>query len=117
MKSPKNLALLVLLLGVLSVGSGALAQEKVRVSYSSRSYSSLPAYIAQASGFFRDESLDVELIQMRPATSSPALYNGDVQATNEITQESGAFSVAARRFVRPERSLGPGEGPCLLLEP
>ena len=91
MKSPKNLALLVLLLGVLSVGSGALAQEKVRVSYSSRSYSSLPAYIAQASGFFRDESLDVELIQMRPATSSPALYNGDVQATLTFGSTVGAI--------------------------
>ena len=91
MKSPNNLALLVLLLGVLSVGSGALAQEKVRVSYSSRSYSSLPAYIAQASGFFRDESLDVELIQMRPATSSPALYNGDVQATLTFGSTVGAI--------------------------
>ena len=91
MTSPKNLALLVLLLGVLSVGSGALAQEKVRVSYSSRSYSSLPAYIAQASGFFRDESLDVELIQMRPATSSPALYNGDVQATLTFGSTVGAI--------------------------
>jgi len=91
MKSPKNLALLVLLLGVLSVRSGALAQEKVRVSYSSRSYSSLPAYVAQASGFFRDESLDVELIQMRPATSSPALYNGDVQATLTFGSTVGAI--------------------------
>ena len=91
MTSPKNLALLVLLLGVLSVGSGALAQEKVRVSYSSRSYSSLPAYVAQASGFFRDESLDVELIQMRPATSSPALYNGDVQATLTFGSTVGAI--------------------------
>src|SRR3989338_3532687 len=91
MKSPKNLALLVLLLGVLSVGRGAVAQEKVRVSYSSRSYSSLPAYIAQASGFFRDESLDVELIQMRPATSSPALYNGDVQATLTFGSTVGAI--------------------------
>ncbi len=91
MKSPKNLALLVLLLGVLSAGSGALAQEKVRVSYSSRSYSSLPAYIAQAGGFFRDEGLDVELIQMRPATSSPALHNGDVLATLTFGSTVGAI--------------------------
>ena len=81
MRSLKNLVSLLLLFGVLSVGGGAFAQEKVRISYSSRSYAFLPAYVAQASDFFRDEKLAVELIQMRPGTSSAALYNGDVHAT------------------------------------
>lgn len=81
MKSLKSLASLVLLLAVLPVGGGASAQEKIRLSYSSRSYAFLPAYIAQANEFFRDERLEVELIQMRPESSSPALYNGDVRAT------------------------------------
>jgi len=81
MRSLKNLVSLLLLFGVLPVGGGASAQERVRVSYSSRSYAFLAAYVAQANNFFRDEKLEVELIQMRPGTSSPALYNGDVHAT------------------------------------
>lgn len=81
MRSLKNPVSLLLLFGVLSVGGGAFAQEKLRISYSSRSYAFLPAYVAQANGFFRDENLEVELIQMRPGTSSAALYNGDVHAT------------------------------------
>lgn len=81
MKSLKRIVPLLLLLGVLPAGSGAFAQEKVLVSYSSRSYAFLPAYVAYANDFFRDEKLDVELIQMRPGISSPALYSGDVHAT------------------------------------
>lgn len=70
-----------LLLVLSSVADRSFAQEKVRISYSSRSYAFLPAYVAYASDFFRDEKLDVELIQMRPGISSAALYNGDVTAT------------------------------------
>jgi NitT/TauT family transport system substrate-binding protein len=78
-KTPTAVALLLAL--TLIAGNRGFAQDKVRISYSSRSYTFLPAYVAQASGFFRDENLDVELIQMRPGTSSAALYNGDVFAT------------------------------------
>ncbi len=81
-KTVKTLAAVALLLALtLIAGNRAFAQDKVRISYSSRSYTFLPAYVAQASGFFRDENLDVELIQMRPGASSAALYNGDVFAT------------------------------------
>ena len=81
MKSLKRLVPLLLLLGVLPAANGTFAQEKVRISYSSRSYAFLPAYVAHASDFFRDEKLDVEVIQMRPGISSAALYNVDVSAT------------------------------------
>lgn len=91
MRLSKNLVPLASLLSVLLVAEAVFAQEKVRISYSSRSYSSLPAYIAEAGGFFRDEGLNVELIQMRPATSSPALYNGDVQATLTFGSTVGAI--------------------------
>ncbi len=78
-KTSTTVALLLAL--TLIAGNWSFAQDKVRISYSSRSYTFLPAYVAQASGFFRDENLNVELIQMRPGTSSAALYNGDVFAT------------------------------------
>ncbi|MBI4522375.1 MAG: ABC transporter substrate-binding protein [Deltaproteobacteria bacterium] len=87
----KTLRLSALLGTLVFIGTGALAQEKVRVSYSSRSYSSLPAYVAHASGFFRDERLDVELIQMRPAISSTALHSGDAPATLTFGSTVGAI--------------------------
>ncbi len=106
MKSPRGLILLMLF-GVLSAWSTAFTQEKVRISYSSRSYAFLPAYVAQANDFFRDEKLDVELIQMRPGTSSPALYNGDVHATLTFGSTVGAivsgfpFKIVAVLTVKP----------------
>lgn len=88
-------------------GSEAFAQEKVRVSYSSRSYAFLPAYVAQANDFFRAERLEVELIQMRPGTSSAALYNGDIHATLTFGSTVGAiisgfpFKIVAVLTVKP----------------
>lgn len=104
----KTLAALALLFALtLIAGNRGFAQDKVRISYSSRSYTFLPAYVAQASGFFRDENLDVELIQMRPGTSSAALYNGDVFATLTFGSTIAAivsgfpFKVVAVLTVKP----------------
>lgn len=91
MKTLRTLAPIALLASLVVSGSVTFAQEKVRVSYSSRSYSSLPAYVAQANGFFRDENLEVELIQMRPGASSAALYNGDIHATLTFGSTVGAI--------------------------
>lgn len=107
-KTVKTLAALALLFALtLIAGNRGFAQDKVRISYSSRSYTFLPAYVAQASGFFRDENLDVELIQMRPGTSSAALYNGDVFATLTFGSTIAAivsgfpFKVVAVLTVKP----------------
>jgi len=81
MRTHKAWLILTSLLALAAAGGQSSAQDKVRISYSSRSYAFLPAYVAYASDFFRDEKLDVELIQMRPGISSAALYNGDVSAT------------------------------------
>lgn len=91
MKNRSKLSLVAVALVLWVYASVALAQEKVPISYSSRSYSSLPAYLAQASGFFRDERLDVELIQMRPAVSSTALHSGDAPATLTFGTTVGAI--------------------------
>lgn len=58
-----------------------LAADKVIISYSSRSYAFLPAQIAVAKGFFRDENLEPLLIQMRSQVTVPALLSGEVQYT------------------------------------
>ena len=57
------------------------AAEKTIISYSSRTYAFLPAQVAVARGFFKDEGLESILIQMRSQVAVPALMNGDIQYT------------------------------------
>ena len=57
------------------------AAEKVLISYSSRTYAFLPAEVAAAKGFFRDEGLEPVLVQMRSQVAVPAMMNGDIQYT------------------------------------
>src|ERR1044071_5098922 len=57
------------------------AADRVTVSYSSRSYAFLPAQVAVAKGFFKDENLDPLLIQMRSQVTVPALISGEVHYT------------------------------------
>ena len=57
------------------------AADRVTVSYSSRSYAFLPAQVAVAKGFFKDENLDPVLIQMRSQVTVPALMSGEVHYT------------------------------------
>jgi NitT/TauT family transport system substrate-binding protein len=59
----------------------ACAADKINVSYSSRSYAFLPAQVAVARGFFRDENIDPLLIQMRSQVTVPALLSGEVYYT------------------------------------
>jgi NitT/TauT family transport system substrate-binding protein len=57
------------------------AADKVILSYSSRSYAFLPAQVAVARGFFKDENLEPQLIQMRSQVTVPALISGEVNYT------------------------------------
>ena len=57
------------------------AADKVVISYSSRSYAFLPAQVAGAKGFFKDEKLEPLLIQMRSQVTVPALMSGEVHFT------------------------------------
>lgn len=56
------------------------AQETI-ISYTSRSYVFLPAQVAMARGFFKDEGLEPVLIQMRSQVAVPALMNGEIHYT------------------------------------
>src|SRR5207237_9370220 len=61
--------------------SPTYAADKVILSYSSRSYAFLPAQVAVARGFFKDENLEPLLIQMRSQVTVPALISGEVNYT------------------------------------
>jgi NitT/TauT family transport system substrate-binding protein len=59
----------------------AQAEEKIIISYSSRDFSFLPAHIASARGFFRDEGIEPVMVQMRPPLAAPALTTGEIHYT------------------------------------
>ncbi len=64
----------------LSVFAAESQLAKVRAVYPSPNVQYLPAYLAQATGIFKDEGLEVELIAVRGAKEGvQALLGGDVQ--------------------------------------
>jgi len=78
-----RIRLLALLVGVLCAVSMSWAAQptKVRMSYSSRSNSNTPFVIALRKGFFAEEGMDVEMIQVNPRLGATALLNGDIDFT------------------------------------
>ncbi|HTN72969.1 MAG TPA: ABC transporter substrate-binding protein [Methylomirabilota bacterium] len=61
--------------------SSVYGADKVMISYSSRTYAFLPAQVAVAKGFFKDENIEPVLIQMRSQVTVPALMSGEVNYT------------------------------------
>jgi NitT/TauT family transport system substrate-binding protein len=74
------------LLGILSSIDSSAAQttEKLIFSIPSRSIAAIDLYIARERGFFRDEGLDVDIVQIRGNVAIAAALSGQVQATNGV---------------------------------
>lgn len=58
--------------------------QRVLITYSSRSIASIDLYIAQERGFFREEGLDAQLVQVRATVAIAALVSGEVHALGSI---------------------------------
>jgi NitT/TauT family transport system substrate-binding protein len=58
--------------------------EHVVLTYSSRSIASIDLYIAQDRGFFREEGLDAQLVQVRATAAIAAIVSGEVHALGSI---------------------------------
>lgn len=58
--------------------------QRVAISYSSRSIASIDLYIAQERGFFRDEGLEAQLVQVRATAAIAAAVSGELHALGSI---------------------------------
>ena len=111
-KAKKTVAVgIAVWLFVAFAASSGRAADKVIISYSSRSYAFLPAQVAVAKGYFKDENLDPLLIQMRSQVTVPALISGEVQYTMSFGNIIGGamqglpFKILAVLTDKPMHSL------------
>ena len=74
--------LLTVLFG--SVAFGQSPAEKIVITYPSRSIASIDLYIAQERGFFRQEGLQADLVQVRGNIAVTAILSGDTHAINNV---------------------------------
>jgi ABC-type nitrate/sulfonate/bicarbonate transport system substrate-binding protein len=75
------LSLILIFLGCWLEPLAAQEFQKVRISYSSRSNSTTVYQVALAKGFFKEEGLEPEMIQMNPRLGGLAVMNGDIEFT------------------------------------
>jgi NitT/TauT family transport system substrate-binding protein len=70
---------------LLYADSGLYAQaQRIRISLSSQSNTNTSYYVAQSKGFFKEEGLEVEFIQINPRLGAMAVLNGDVTFTTSF---------------------------------
>jgi ABC-type nitrate/sulfonate/bicarbonate transport system substrate-binding protein len=67
-----------------SVAFGQAPAEKIVITYPSRSIASIDLYIAQERGFFRQEGLQADLVQVRGNIAVTAILSGDAHAINNV---------------------------------
>jgi ABC-type nitrate/sulfonate/bicarbonate transport system substrate-binding protein len=67
-----------------AAASAQSAPEKIVIAYPSRSIASIDLYIAQDRGFFRQENLLADVVQVRGNIAVSALVSGDAHGINNV---------------------------------
>jgi NitT/TauT family transport system substrate-binding protein len=80
----RSLWLAVLLLAFTPKARAQTAFEKIVIAYPSRSIASIDLYIAQDRGFFRQEGLAADVVQVRGNIAVTALLSGEIHAINNV---------------------------------
>jgi NitT/TauT family transport system substrate-binding protein len=73
----------------------AQALQRVVVAYPSRSIGSIHSFIAQDRGFFQEEGLNVELVQVRGTAAAAAVISGDALALEAMGSAMGVIQRGA----------------------
>jgi NitT/TauT family transport system substrate-binding protein len=76
--------LLAIFLTIVPTARGQSSLEKVVITYPSRSIASVDLYIAQERGFFRQEGILADVVQVRGNIGVTALLSGDAHAVNNV---------------------------------
>lgn len=84
MKIQTLLQAIFLSLAIAPDGRGQSSVEKVVITYPSRSIASVDLYIAQERGFFRQEAIVADVVQVRGNIGVTALLSGDAHAVNNV---------------------------------
>jgi len=71
-------------LTIVPTARGQSSLEKVVITYPSRSIASVDLYIAQERGFFRQEGILTDVVQVRGNIGVTALLSGDAHAVNNV---------------------------------
>ncbi len=84
MKIQTLLLAIFLSLTIVPTARGQSSVEKVVITYPSRSIASVDLYIAQERGFFRQEGIVADVVQVRGNIGVTALLSGDAHAVNNV---------------------------------
>ena len=84
MKIQTLLLAIFLSLTIVPTARGQSSLEKVVITYPSRSIASVDLYIAQERGFFRQEGIVADVVQVRGNIGVTALLSGDAHAVNNV---------------------------------
>jgi NitT/TauT family transport system substrate-binding protein len=101
MKIPTLLFTLLLCFLFAPDAQGQSSFEKVVIAYPSRSVASIDLYIAQEHGFFRQEGLAADVVQVRGNIAVTALLSGEAHAINNV----GTLTRAMERSDLPAKVL------------
>jgi ABC-type nitrate/sulfonate/bicarbonate transport system substrate-binding protein len=73
-----------LIVQLVSVNALEAQTQRIRIAHSSRSNTTAPFYVAVTKSLFKEEGLEVELIQVNPRLGAMAVINGDVAFTTSF---------------------------------